>query len=115
METDRGAIQDRPKTLFFELFNEPQDKFIDEIWNEVFPELLRTIRQSNPDRLVIVGPGYWNNMDHLPLLQLPTDDRRLIVTFHYYKPFHFTHQAQSWMPIEHGMEGNRMGHPARSP
>ena len=106
-----ARYKDRPKTLLFELFNEPQDKFTDEIWNEVFPELLRTIRQSDPDRLVIVGPGYWNSMDHLPLLQLPKDDRRLIVTFHYYKPFHFTHQAQNWLPMSMAWKGTGWGTP----
>jgi endoglucanase len=99
----------RPKTLLFDLFNEPQDKFTDEIWNGVFPELLQTIRQDDPNRLVIVGPGYWNSMDHLPLLQLPKDDRRLIVTFHYYKPFHFTHQAQDWMPMSMAWKGTGWG------
>ena len=28
-----ARYKDRPKTLLFELFNEPQDKFTDEIWN----------------------------------------------------------------------------------
>lgn len=106
-----ARYKDRPKTLLFELFNEPQDKFSDEIWNTVFPDVLRTIRQGDPDRLVIVGPGYWNSMDDLPLLQLPEHDRRLIVTFHYYKPFHFTHQAQNWMPMSMAWKGTGWGTP----
>ena len=66
-----ARYRDRPKTLFFELFNEPQDKFTDQRWDEVFPELLQEIRDNDPKRLVIVGPSYWNSLDHLPLLHLP--------------------------------------------
>ena len=37
----------------------------------------------------------WNALRELPNLQLPAD-RNLLVTFHYYDPFHFTHQGASW-------------------
>jgi endoglucanase len=30
-------------------------------------------------------------------LHLPEQDRRLIVTFHYYQPFQFTHQDAHWV------------------
>jgi endoglucanase len=30
-------------------------------------------------------------------LRLPEDDRNLVVTFHYYSPFKFTHQGASWV------------------
>jgi endoglucanase len=103
--------QDRPQTVLFELFNEPQDKFSDQLWNALFPDLLQVVRQTNPNRMVIVGPGYWNSLDHLPSLQLPRDDRRLIVTFHYYQPFHFTHQAQNWIPSSMAWKGTGWGTP----
>jgi endoglucanase len=104
-----ARYRDRPQTLFFELFNEPQDKFTDKIWNDILPKLLQEIRDTNPTRMVIVGPGYWNGFDHLPLLQLPENDRRLIVTFHYYKPFHFTHQAQGWLAMSQAWKGTSWG------
>jgi endoglucanase len=31
-------------------------------------------------------------------LSLPPQDRHLIVTFHYYSPFQFTHQGAEWEP-----------------
>jgi endoglucanase len=86
-----------PDGLFFELVNEPTDQLTDERWQEMFPQLLRAVRETNPTRMVIIGPGYWNSLDHLDTLSLPDDDRRLIVTFHYYLPAQFTHQGAPWV------------------
>lgn len=86
----------QPDRVYFELLNEPHDKLSDWDWARMIPELLDVIRQSNPQRIVIVGPSQWNQLGHLEALRLPDQDRFLIVTFHYYDPFHFTHQGASW-------------------
>jgi endoglucanase len=87
----------RPDQLIFELLNEPNASLTDEKWQALFPKLLAIVRESNPTRMVIIGPGHWNNVDSLKTLQLPDNDRHLIATFHYYSPFHFTHQAAEWV------------------
>jgi endoglucanase len=89
--------KDQPQQVVFEMLNEPHDKLTDERWNEILPKALAIIRESNPERIVIVGPGHWNNIDSLAKLVLPKDDR-LIVTFHYYSPYEFTHQGAPWDP-----------------
>jgi len=104
-----GRYQNRPSRLFFELFNEPQNNFSDRQWNDAIPGLMQAIRETNPTRMVIIGPGYWNGFDHLPSLQLPEADRQIIVTFHYYKPMQFTHQAQDWMPRSAAWKGTKWG------
>ncbi|MCR6660442.1 MAG: glycoside hydrolase family 5 protein [Asticcacaulis sp.] len=58
------------------------------------------MRETNPERNVIIGPTHWNSRNDLPLLKLPENDRHIIVTFHYYDPFHFTHQGASWADPE---------------
>ena len=68
----------------------------DEKWQEHMPTLLAAVRASNPTRAVIVGPGHWNSLGSLDRLTLPANDRHLIVTFHYYSPFEFTHQGAEW-------------------
>jgi endoglucanase len=90
--------RDYPSKLFFELLNEPSGALTDDKWQEAMPIVLQAVRQSNPTRTVIVGPGYWNTLDHLDNLHLPADDKHLIVTFHYYLPLKFTHQGAAWMP-----------------
>jgi endoglucanase len=88
----------RPDRLYFEVLNEPHGALTDERWSQMLPRLLTTIRDSNPERIVIVGPGGWNSLYNLDKLQLPDQDQRLIVTFHYYSPMEFTHQDAEWMP-----------------
>ncbi len=83
--------------LFFEILNEPHGALDAARWNSLLAEALQTIRASNPDRWVIVGPGQWNSYRGLRALVLPEADRRLVVTFHYYDPFHFTHQGAEWV------------------
>ena len=84
-----------PRNVAFELLNEPHDKLDAATWNALIPELLGIVRQSNPTRIVVVGPTSWNSSKELPNLKLP-DDPNLLVTFHYYEPFHFTHQGATW-------------------
>jgi endoglucanase len=59
-------------------------------------QTISTIRRSNPQRFLVVGPTQWNQASALATLQLPADDR-LILTVHHYEPFVFTHQAASWV------------------
>jgi endoglucanase len=87
---------DRPERLYFELLNEPRDAMTVGRWNALFPKALAVVRESNPDRAVIVGTARMNGIDALTELVLPDDDR-LIVTVHYYAPFEFTHQGAGWI------------------
>jgi endoglucanase len=84
-----------PRSVAFELLNEPHDKLNGEPWNLLFAQVLGIVRKSNATRIVVVGPTHWNSLKDLPLLRLPPDPN-LLVTFHYYDPFHFTHQGASW-------------------
>ena len=88
--------RDRPPELAFELLNEPTDKLTAEKWNAFAAEAIGVVRQTNPTRQIVVGPVGWNSIQELPRLELPADDRNLVVTVHYYSPFQFTHQGAEW-------------------
>ena len=85
-----------PPTLYFELLNEPCEQLTNDLWNAYLGEAIRVVRKSNPTRAVVVGPTHWNNISQLKNLKLPRSDKNIIVTFHYYEPFRFTHQGASW-------------------
>jgi endoglucanase len=87
--------KDYPSNVLFELLNEPNDKLDAGLWNQYLREALVVVRRSNPTRDVVIGPASWNAYDSLPTLEVPDDDH-LIVTFHYYLPFQFTHQGAEW-------------------
>jgi len=88
--------QGAPDSVLFEVLNEPNHKLTPELWNQYLAEGLAIIREKNPTRAVIVGPAFWNSIDHLAELELPAADRHLIVTVHYYTPMDFTHQGAAW-------------------
>jgi endoglucanase len=92
-----ARYKDRPAGVYFELLNEPHGKLSAEKWNPAIPRLLAVVRKTNPHRPVIVGPDQWNGVRALEKLELPRDDRNLIVTVHYYDPFEFTHQGATWV------------------
>ncbi len=85
-----------PDEVLFELLNEPNGELTPELWNIFLKEALHVVRENNRERTVIIGPAYWNSINLLSKLDLPEDDRNIIVTVHYYEPMDFTHQGAKW-------------------
>jgi len=88
--------KEAPDSVIFELLNEPNGALTVELWNQFLTEPYDIIRRTNPDRTLIIGPAFWNGIDHLGELELPKADRNIIVTVHYYHPMDFTHQGAPW-------------------
>ncbi len=83
-------------SLVFELMNEPNTNLTSDKWNDFLKDGIDTIRQTSPNRFILVGTSDWGGLGGLPNLVLPEDDH-LIVTIHYYNPFSFTHQGAEWV------------------
>jgi endoglucanase len=98
-----------PPSVIFELLNEPHAKLDADTWNALYPEILAVVRKSNPTRTVIIGPTQWNSREKLDTLKLPANDPNIIVTFHYYDPFRFTHQGAGWVPEMKDVRGVTWG------
>lgn len=92
-------FQGKSDHLIFELYNEPHNKLDAPRWNDLMARALAVVRASNPVRAVIVGPVSWNNARYLDVLRLPNDPH-LIVAFHNYDPFKFTHQGAPWINLD---------------
>jgi endoglucanase len=89
-----------PITLLFEILNEPHDHLTPELWNTFLAETIELIRDSNPHRTLVVGTAPWGGFYGLEYLDIPVNDRNIIVTVHYYDPFQFTHQGAGWVGEE---------------
>lgn len=87
---------DYPDRLIFEILNEPHGKMTTERVDDMNHRLVKQIRETNPDRWIIVTGADWGNIGPLLESSPPVDDR-LIATFHFYDPFNFTHQGAHWM------------------
>ena len=101
--------KDQPKDVYFELLNEPNSQLTMALWNQYLVEGIAAVRESNPDRALIVGPSDWNGIWRLKDLALPAADRNLIVTVHFYNPFHFTHQGAEWSDGSAAWLGTKWG------
>jgi len=91
-----ARFADRPDSIAFEVLNEPHDALTSDKWNAVLADAVAVIRTTNPTRKILAGPVNWNNVDALDTLEFP-DDQNMVMTFHYYAPFPFTHQGASWV------------------
>jgi len=97
--------QSYPNALLFEPMNEPNGLVSAKRWNDLIAATLPVIRATNPTRNIVIGPAEWNDLQALDELTLPANDQHLIVTFHYYRPFQFTHQAAEWVQGSAGWLG----------
>jgi endoglucanase len=101
--------KDAPPSVIFEILNEPNGQLTDARWNALMHEALAVIRKTNPTRNVVIGPAFWNGIHHLDQIDLPDDDRHIIVTVHYYLPMSFTHQGASWSKTTANLSGVNWG------
>lgn len=85
----------RPKVVY-EILNEPGGAMTHEQWNDLLRAALALVRRSEPGRIIIVPALNVPEEDAVEKLDIPADDRRLIVTVHYYDPHRFTHQGAPW-------------------
>lgn len=88
-------FKDYPDELLFEMLNEPNGAMTATKWNTFLVDALAKIRVTNPTRAVLIGTPDWGGLGGLSKLELPNDDN-IILTVHYYNPFHFTHQGAEW-------------------
>jgi len=88
--------KDQPSDVVFELLNEPNQKLNVELWNQYLADAINLVRETNPNRTLIIGPANWNGIESLSTLVLPESDKNIIVTVHFYHPMSFTHQGAYW-------------------
>jgi endoglucanase len=100
---------DAPEALMFEPLNEPHGPHWDgAALTELQGLALEMIRTSNPTRLVVFGPGNWQNIDALRNWRPPAGEN-VAVSVHYYEPHAFTHERAEWLGDEAPVFGRGWG------
>ena len=80
--------------VVYELMNEPvADDHED--WNRLVARAFAAVRELEPQRTVMIGSNRWQGAETFDDLTVP-DDPRIILSYHFYEPFMFTHYKTSW-------------------
>jgi len=104
--------REAPPDLIFEILNELHGPY----WNErrttsLYRAAIAAIRESNPYRLIVVGPPNWNSIEGLRRWR-PPQDHNIALTFHFYNPHGLTHQDADWLGDERPHLGRVWGEPS---
>ena len=95
----QGELKQYPNNLLaYELLNEPTAPTAAD-WNQLAAKALAAIRMEEPDRKVVIGSNLWNNVTQVPLIEVPANDKNIILTFHFYNPHLLTHYQASWQSL----------------
>ena len=80
-------FKDKPPHLLFEIINEPHGMTKENV-DELNKNILKIIREENPQRIVIYGGHSWSNSGHLLSARIPNDEY-IVGYFHSYDPWDF--------------------------
>ena len=91
---------DRYRSVVYEILNEPGGNMDREQWNALAIEVLKIIRNVDADRVIVVAALNSDDPEDMQAIDVPVNDRNIILTVHYYKPFVFTHQGAPWTELK---------------
>ena len=89
-----------PAVAGYDLLNEPVVTRAKSQWSELAGRIATAIRAVDPDHMLFVErlnavAGDWSEDAERNFFTIP--DPNTVYEFHFYKPFHFTHQSASWV------------------
>lgn len=83
-------------SLMFEILNEPAGNLTLELFNQFQRDALDKIRETNPNRIVLITHAMYSGFQHLPAGDIPWD-ANLIYTLHNYSTHEITHQGADFL------------------
>jgi len=91
-----------PTVAGFDLLNEPVVTRAPAQWHDLATRIAAGIRTVDPEHMLFVERlnavgNRWEEDEDRNFFTIP--DPNTVYEFHFYKPFHFTHQSASWVPF----------------
>ena len=95
-----SAVQKYPNgMLAYEFMNEPVADSAEQ-WNVLLARVADSIRSWEPERVLVIGSNRWQSANTFDQLRVPANDKNIILSFHFYEPFHLTHYQASWTRLK---------------
>jgi endoglucanase len=67
-----------------------------EQWNVLLGRLIDSVRTWEPSRVLVLGSNRWQSADTFDKFRVPSNDKNILLSFHFYEPFFLTHYQASW-------------------
>jgi len=83
----------------YEFMNEPVADDPEQ-WNRLLSRVADSVRSWEPQRVLVIGSNRWQSAKTFDQLRIPAKDRNIILSFHFYEPFHLTHFQASWTQLK---------------
>ena len=95
----QGILCEYPVTdVAYEILNEAVAP-TDEQWADLMLRVVAMIRETEKDRIIVLGANMQNQASHVKNIKVPEGDRNIMLTFHFYEPLLITHYQASWTPL----------------
>lgn len=88
-------------SLAYECLNEPAAPINEHgKWNELVAKWIDLIRKKEKNRFLVIGSNRGNQLWTFKYLKVPKNDKKLILSFHFYQPSVLTHYKASWSELK---------------
>jgi endoglucanase len=95
-----GAVKKYSDSMVaYEFMNEPVADSAEQ-WNVLLARVADSIRSWEPARVLVIGSNRWQSANTFDELKVPANDKNIILSFHFYEPFHLTHYHASWTRLK---------------
>lgn len=71
-----------------------------ELWNSLVANCVKVIRETEPERTIVIGSNKWQQVQTFDVLKVPANDSNILLSFHFYEPFLLTHWNASWTQLK---------------
>ena len=91
-----AAVREWPASMLaYEIMNEPVADDPEQ-WNQLLARATDSIRTWEPERVIVIGSNRFQSASTFDQLRVPENDKNILLSFHFYEPFHLTHYQASW-------------------